>query len=59
MATERLEAELVSHAAWEAVGIARMLDVLGEYDRRDGWSRWIGCLREVSDGLCKWSGSVP
>ncbi len=44
MATERLEAELVSHAAWEAVGLARMLDVLGEFDRRDGWSRWIGCL---------------
>lgn len=43
LATERLEAELVSHAAWEAAGLARMLDLLAEYDERDGWSRWIGC----------------
>jgi hypothetical protein len=42
MATERLEAELVAHAAWEATGAARMLAVLAEWDRRRGWDSW-GC----------------
>src|SRR5262245_24515356 len=40
--TEHLEAELVAHAAWEATGMARMLDVLAEFDRRKGWESW-GC----------------
>jgi len=30
--SEYLEAELVAHAAWEATGMARMLDVLAEFD---------------------------
>jgi hypothetical protein len=42
MPTERLEAELVAHAAWEATGLARMLMVLAEWDRRRGWDSW-GC----------------
>jgi Domain of unknown function (DUF222) len=40
--TERLEAELVAHAAWEAVSMARMLAVLAEFDRREGYRSW-GC----------------
>ena len=40
MATEYLEAELVSYAAWETVGMARMLSVLAEFDRRQGWAAW-------------------
>ena len=40
--TEYLEAELVSHAAFEATGMARMLDVLAEFDRRRVWDSW-GC----------------
>jgi Domain of unknown function (DUF222) len=40
MTTERLEAELVAHAAWEATGLARMLTVLAEFDRRQGWGTW-------------------
>ena len=40
MATERLEAELVAHAAWEAAGMARMLAVLAEFDRRQAWASW-------------------
>ena len=40
--SEYLEAELVAHAAWEATGMARMLDVLGEFDRRRVWEQW-GC----------------
>ena len=40
VATERLEAELVAHAAWEAVGMARMLAVLFEFDRRQAWASW-------------------
>lgn len=40
MATERLEAELVAHAAWESAGMARMLKVLAEFDRRQGWGLW-------------------
>jgi len=40
--SEYLEAELVAHAAWEATGMARMLDVLAEFDRRRVWDSW-GC----------------
>jgi Domain of unknown function (DUF222) len=40
---ERIEAELVAHAEWEATGMARMLAVLGEFDRREGWHAW-GCV---------------
>jgi hypothetical protein len=40
--SEYLEAELVAHAAFEATGMARMLDVLAEFDRRRGWESW-GC----------------
>ncbi|MGD9996958.1 MAG: hypothetical protein AB7L17_23840 [Ilumatobacteraceae bacterium] len=40
MATERLEAELVSFAAWETAGLARMLAVLAEFDKREGWAAW-------------------
>ena len=40
--SEYLEAELVAHAAWEATGMARMLDVLAEFDRRRVWEQW-GC----------------
>jgi hypothetical protein len=40
MATERLEAELVSHAAWEAAGMARIMAVLREWDRREAWGLW-------------------
>jgi hypothetical protein len=42
VATEQLEAELVAHAAWEAAGMARMLAVLFEFDRRRAWASW-GC----------------
>ena len=41
--SEYLEAELVAHAAFEATGMARMLDVLGEFDRRRVWESW-GCV---------------
>ena len=40
--TEYLEAELVAHAAFEATGMARMLEVLAEFDRRRVWEQW-GC----------------
>jgi hypothetical protein len=40
MATEQLEAELVSHAAWEAAGLVRMLAVLREWDQREAWGSW-------------------
>ena len=40
MPSEHLEAELVSHAEWEASGTARMLAVLGEFDRREVWASW-------------------
>jgi hypothetical protein len=40
MPSEHLEAELVSHAEWEASGMARMLAVLGEFDRREVWASW-------------------
>jgi hypothetical protein len=43
MATEQLEAELVAHAAWENAGLARILDVLVEYDDRQAWGSW-GCV---------------
>ncbi|MCB1001679.1 MAG: DUF222 domain-containing protein [Acidimicrobiales bacterium] len=43
IATEQLEAELVAHAAWETRGLARFLDVLVEYDRRQAWGSW-GCV---------------
>ncbi len=43
VATEQLEAELVAHAAWEGRGLARFLDVLVEYDRRQAWGSW-GCV---------------
>jgi hypothetical protein len=43
IATERLEAELVAHAAWENQGLARFLDLLFEYDRREAWGSW-GCV---------------
>jgi hypothetical protein len=40
---ERIEAELVAHAEWEATGMARMLALLGEFDRRQAWLTW-GCV---------------
>jgi hypothetical protein len=40
MPSEHLEAELVGHAEWEAAGTARMLAVLGEFDRREVWATW-------------------
>jgi hypothetical protein len=40
MPSEHLEAELVGHAEWEAAGTARMLAVLGEFDRRQVWASW-------------------
>jgi hypothetical protein len=40
MATEQLEAELVSHAAWESAGLVRMLAVLREWDQREAWGSW-------------------
>ena len=40
--SEYLEAELVAHAAFEASGMARMLEVLAEFDRRRVWESW-GC----------------
>ena len=40
MPSEHLEAELVSHAEWEASGTARMLAVLAEFDRRQAWAAW-------------------
>lgn len=40
--TELLEAHLVAHAAWETAGLAHMIGVLGEFDRRQGWATW-GC----------------
>lgn len=40
MTTEYLEAELVAHAAWETAGLARMLQVLAEFDDRRGWALW-------------------
>ena len=40
VATEQLEAELVAHAAWEASGMARVLVVLAEFDRRQAWASW-------------------
>jgi hypothetical protein len=43
IATEQLEAELVAHAAWESRGLARFLDLLVEYDRRQAWGSW-GCV---------------
>lgn len=43
IATEQLEAELVAHAAWETRGLARFLDLLVEYDRRQAWGSW-GCV---------------
>ena len=38
--SEYLEAELVAHAAFEAAGMARMLEVLAEFDRRRCWDSW-------------------
>ena len=38
--SEYLEAELVSHAAFETTGMARMIAVLGEFDRRGVWTEW-------------------
>ena len=46
MATERIEAELVAFSSWEAAGMARMLAMLGEFDRREGWRSW-GCASAV------------
>ncbi|MEN9505123.1 MAG: hypothetical protein RI958_1049, partial [Actinomycetota bacterium] len=43
IATEQLEAELVAHAAWESRGLARILDLIVEYDRRQAWGSW-GCV---------------
>lgn len=42
VATEFIETELVAHAAWEAAGMARMLELLAEFDRRRVWASW-GC----------------
>ena len=46
MATERLEAELVTWAARLAAGMAHWLAVLAEYDRRAGYQAW-GCATAV------------
>jgi hypothetical protein len=43
---ERIEAELVAHAKWEATGMAHMLGLLGEFDRRQGWASW-GCVSAI------------
>jgi hypothetical protein len=43
---ERIEAELVAHAKWEATGMAHMLELLGEFDRRQGWATW-GCVSAI------------
>ena len=39
---ERLEADLVAHAAAESAGLARVLALLREFDTRQGWGAW-GC----------------
>ena len=41
-ATERLEADLVAHAAAESAGLAKVLRVLREFDSRQAWGSW-GC----------------
>lgn len=38
--TERLEADLVAHAAAESAGLARVLATLREFDHREGWAAW-------------------
>ncbi|MEZ5260021.1 MAG: DUF222 domain-containing protein [Ilumatobacteraceae bacterium] len=55
---ERLEEELVTHAAREAVGTARMLGVLAEVDRRRLWADW-GCRSAVHWLSWKCSLSLP
>jgi hypothetical protein len=45
---EHLEHEICQLASHLASGMARWLDLLGEYDARDGWWSWDG-LRSVSD----------
>ncbi len=38
--TERLEADLVAHAAVESAGLAKVLAVLREFDARQAWGSW-------------------
>jgi hypothetical protein len=38
--TERLEADLVAHAAVESAGLATVLRVLREFDSRQAWGSW-------------------
>jgi hypothetical protein len=45
---EHLEHEICQLASHLASGMARWLDLLGEYDARDGWWSWDG-LRSVAD----------
>ncbi len=40
LATERLEAEILSTAAHLAAGTCRFLLLVAEYDRRQAWENW-------------------
>ena len=40
LATERLEAEILSTAAHLAAGTCRFLLLVAEYDRRHAWENW-------------------
>ena len=40
MSSDELAAALVSHAAWETAGLAAVLGVLAEFDRRRVWAEW-------------------
>ena len=40
MSSNDLAAALVSYAAWETAGLATMLGVLAEFDRRRVWAEW-------------------
>ena len=38
--TERLEADIVAHAAVESAGVAKVLAMVREFDVRQGWAAW-------------------
>ncbi|MGZ5330649.1 MAG: DUF222 domain-containing protein [Solirubrobacterales bacterium] len=40
---ERLEHEIVQLAAHVNAGMARWLELVAEFDRREGWGSWTGC----------------
>jgi hypothetical protein len=44
---ERLEHEICQLAAQLTASMARWLALVGEFDRRDGWSGWAGCRSTV------------